>query len=346
MPVACRAAPVSPNFQAGWSFASADPENEQPGLSVVASPDRGDGARMSWIEMADTPDGLAVNFYGYDPTLGGTCSDLTNFVYTEIASGLDRTQPHSIIVEMFLLDGPNNDVVRVYVDLELVHEGKSWEDFFRLCQPVDGTEAVSRTVDSVLFRVAGAAAPATAGLGFLLDNFGASSHLIGTTLDPEPVILVGDLPAIEMAATLTSELGEPLAGKNLVFKTTEVLCEATTDENGRAFCEALGSMVQILQATGTYFAEFEGDLIYAGAQERSGLIGLFSRRAGGRPGLRPGRLWTGGCPAQAFLRPGCPAVGPKPKRTNRHFRAGETRGDAEQGSDREPRRAAGMEERG
>lgn len=34
-------------YEAKWDFASTVPGAEQPGLSVVASPDRGDGARMS-----------------------------------------------------------------------------------------------------------------------------------------------------------------------------------------------------------------------------------------------------------------------------------------------------------
>ena len=69
-------------------------------MNITVSPDRGDGARMSWIQMADTPTGLEVNFYGYDTTLGGTCGDLDNFVFNTIASGLDRTGPHNIRVTM------------------------------------------------------------------------------------------------------------------------------------------------------------------------------------------------------------------------------------------------------
>ena len=42
-------------FEAQWDFASTVPGSEQPGLSVVASPDRGDPGRMSWLQMVDTP---------------------------------------------------------------------------------------------------------------------------------------------------------------------------------------------------------------------------------------------------------------------------------------------------
>ncbi len=154
-----------PYFSASWDFASTVPGAEQPGLSITVSPDRGDGARMSWIQMADTPTGLAVNFYGYDTSLGGTCQDLTNFVYTTVASGLDRTVPHNIRITMEFVDGINNDVMHVYVDDVLVHVGKTWEDFFRNCQPPG-----SRTVDSLLFRASGTAVPANNGNGFLIDK--------------------------------------------------------------------------------------------------------------------------------------------------------------------------------
>lgn len=152
-------------FEAEWDFASTVPGAEQPGLSVVASPDRGDGARMSWIQMTDTPDGLQVNFSDVQTT-GGTCP----FVQTTIADGLDRTVPHNIRVTMQFIDGPSNDVVTVYVDGVEVHTGTSWEDYFVYCE-LNPT----RTVDSILFRTGGPAAPGTAGNGFLIDNLSLSS---------------------------------------------------------------------------------------------------------------------------------------------------------------------------
>jgi len=172
------------SFQAEWQFASTVPGAEQPGLSVVASPDRGDGARMSWVQMADTPGGLQVNFFDYQdvapfgslatPTDGfGTGDD---FVFTTVASGLSRSVPHTIRISMTLVDGQHNDAVTVCVDNTFCHTGTSWEDFFRFFQGPGGPEwdgvtgFVSRTVDSVLFRTGGTAAPGTAGAGFLIDN--------------------------------------------------------------------------------------------------------------------------------------------------------------------------------
>lgn len=170
-------------FTAQWDFASTVPGSEQAGLSIVASPDRGDGGRMSWVQMKDTPTGLEVNFYDYqDAAPYGSVSTPTDgygpeddFILTNLASGLDRTIPHTIRIEMELINGPLNDVVRIYVDGLLKHTGTSWEDYFRWMQGPGGPEQTapvheSRVIRSILFRTGGTAVPATAGYGFLIDN--------------------------------------------------------------------------------------------------------------------------------------------------------------------------------
>lgn len=153
-----------PYFDASWSFGSAT-GTYQPGLSVVASPDRGDGARMSWVQMADAADGLQVNFYDYADG---------DFRLTTVASGLDRSVPHTVRVTMHFVDGTANDVVHVFVDGTLVHTGTSWEDYFR-----EQESSPTRTVDSILFRTGGAPgvddAPSTAGAGFLIDDLSLTS---------------------------------------------------------------------------------------------------------------------------------------------------------------------------
>lgn len=180
-------------FEAEWEFASTVPGAEQPGLSVVASPDRGDGARMSWVQMADTPGGLEVNFYEYldnapqgpgDTDMDGWddgCDDEDLFSFVPLATGLDRTVPHSIKITMSFLEGPANDVVQVFVDGALEYTGTSWEDYFRYCE-LNST----RTVDSILFRTGGAAAPATLGNGFLIDNLRLRSSARPVAIDLRP----------------------------------------------------------------------------------------------------------------------------------------------------------------
>ena len=154
-----------PYYEATFDFASTVPGAEQPGLMVGVSPDRGDGARMSLFRLYDKPAGLEVEFYDFDQTRPGTCVDGLDFQPATVATGLARNAVHNVRITMNFIDGVNNDVVKVYVDGGLVHTGTSWEDYFRDCEPNP-----TRTVDSLLFRASGTAAPATSGNGFLIDN--------------------------------------------------------------------------------------------------------------------------------------------------------------------------------
>lgn len=178
-------------FEASWQFASTVPGAQQAGLSVVASPDRGDGARMSWVQMADGPAGLEVNFYDYqdlapfgsdlDPDAGCDGPGGDNFFFTPLVTDLDRSVPHEIRIVMDFVPGPRNDVVKVYVDGVLLHVGTSWEDYFRYCEG-----NLTRPVDSILFRTAGGAAPATLGNGFVIDNMTLVSSARPVRMDLRP----------------------------------------------------------------------------------------------------------------------------------------------------------------
>lgn len=139
---------------------------QQPGLFLSVSPDRGDGARMSYLGFADTPDGIDVTFYDVQGT-----SNPANFVPTLVADNLSRAVTHTAKFEIDFVAGPSNDVVKIYIDGVLVHTGTTWENYYRFDDESNPTlENVSRTVDSLLFRTGGASAPATAGEGFLIDN--------------------------------------------------------------------------------------------------------------------------------------------------------------------------------
>lgn len=178
-----------PYFQAQWDFASTVPGSEQPGLSVVASADRGDPGRMSWLQMADTPAGLQLNFEDYQHSI-------SNFVLTPIATGLDRAVAHTVRVTAEFVDGSANDVVRVYLDGALIHTGTTWEDYYR-----DFAGPVPHAVDSIMFREAGTAAPATLGHGLLIDNFSSYSGPVPNA-DLTSLSLGGTLsPAFDPATT-------------------------------------------------------------------------------------------------------------------------------------------------
>ncbi|MEO7509240.1 MAG: hypothetical protein ABIZ95_18490, partial [Pyrinomonadaceae bacterium] len=164
-------------FTAQFNFASAVPGAQQPGLAMSMAPDRGDGARMSYLRYVDQADGIHVFFDDFQDVapFGGAigdvngCSGLDDFTDIDIAT-LSRTAPHTIKFVMFFVDGPRNDIVMIYIDGVLKHTGTSWEDYSRYCQ-----SSQPATVDSLLIRTAGANAPATAGNGFLFDNMLLSS---------------------------------------------------------------------------------------------------------------------------------------------------------------------------
>lgn len=161
------------HFEAEWDFASTTPGAAQPGLSVVASPDRGDGARMSWVQMTEGTAGLDINFFdvqGVTRPSPAVCGE-ANFVESDVATGLSRAVPHTIKITMDLLEGPSNDVVKVYVDGALEHTGTSWEDYFRYDCEAAAHLGKPPIVNRILYRTAGTSAPLTIGHGFVIDNF-------------------------------------------------------------------------------------------------------------------------------------------------------------------------------
>ena len=174
-----------PYYEAEFTFASFT-GGLQPGLNVQVNPDRGDGSRMSYVRMEHTASNLELFFYdvqGVDPPNTPTpCLQCANFVQTSLGT-FDPAVPHTVRITMQFVDGPSNDIVKVFVDGKLVHTGGSWEDYYTLDtesnQPPNNTFN-SRTVDSLLIRAGGTAAPSTAGKGFLFDD-------VSVTTGPVPV---------------------------------------------------------------------------------------------------------------------------------------------------------------
>jgi len=171
-----------PHFEAQFDFASTM-QDHQPGLFMSVSPDRGDGARMSYLGFEDTVGGIDVIFFDVqDENVG---FQVANFVGTTVATGLSRNSVHTAKFVMDFVAGSSNDVVKIYIDDTLVHTGTSWENYFRFDTESQGNphdsnlENKSRTVDSLLFRVSGGSAPDTSGNGYLIDNVGlASSNFV------------------------------------------------------------------------------------------------------------------------------------------------------------------------
>lgn len=165
------------HFEMSFDFISAVPNLEQPGLTVNLSPDRGDGSRMSYVKLSDSADGVDVSFFDVE---GAT--NPANFVESPVATGLDRSVVHTVKLAFDAIDGPSNDIVRVYVDGELMHTGTSWEDYYRYDAEAHAEQG-PRLVNTVLFR-ANSAQPSVLGKGFLFDHIELSS---GTYEAPETV---------------------------------------------------------------------------------------------------------------------------------------------------------------
>jgi uncharacterized repeat protein (TIGR01451 family) len=147
-------------YTAQFSFISTMPMAQQPGLYVSISPDEGEGGRMSYIGLEDTPDGIHVDFYDTPEPDG-------EFVGYELATPpLPRDVPHTIKFWIKLNPGPDNDLVRIYID---GHDSgqcfTTWENFYRsVPQPVP-------TNDRLQFRSVGEQEDLSLiGGGFLFDN--------------------------------------------------------------------------------------------------------------------------------------------------------------------------------
>ncbi len=148
----------------------------QTGMHVSVSPDRGDGSRMSYLRFEDQAGGIHVFFddvTATPPTLG----TVATFNETDIAT-ISRS-PHTVKLTLDTLDGPSNDVVKVYIDGVLKKTGTSWEDYYRF-DPESAAEQNPRIVKTVLFRESGAENSGDSGKGFLIDNLNlSSSTLVG-----------------------------------------------------------------------------------------------------------------------------------------------------------------------
>lgn len=166
-----------PHFDVQFDIASKVPSSVQPGLLFSTSPDRGDGARMSYLRVEDNLLGIDVFFDDVQQPTPCVPAGCANFVETQVATALDRTRAHTLGLSIDFYNGPSNDVVRVYVDGVLVHTGTTWEDYFRY-DPESYDGSPSRTVDSMIFRSGGTAVLANFGNGFLIDNLKLNSGAI------------------------------------------------------------------------------------------------------------------------------------------------------------------------
>lgn len=133
----------------------------QPGLRITVSIDNGQGGRQSFVALEDTGSGIDVATFDID-TNGNFIGPII------IAQGLSYTDQHTISMEAFFKDGPNNDRVKYLVDGKLKHEGSSWEQYYRNWQPT--LHPLGVPVQTLLFRLSGPAVPSVLGNGYYIDN--------------------------------------------------------------------------------------------------------------------------------------------------------------------------------
>ncbi len=184
------------HFEAQFDIASADPAL-QSGMHLSFSPDRGDGSRMSYLRFDDMADGIHVFF---DDVTGVTSP--VSFNETEIAT-ISRA-PHTIKLTLDAIEGPSNDVVKVYIDGNLIWTGTSWENYYRYDAEASA-EQTPRIIKTTLFRVSGTAHPANAGKGFLIDNLSLSSGAPA----PAPTATTTVVQSSDLAPNIGAVISDP-----------------------------------------------------------------------------------------------------------------------------------------
>jgi hypothetical protein len=189
-----------PHFDATFSFLSATPGAEQPGLALTVSPDSGAGGRMSFIRLRDTPTGVSIDFDDV-PSATTDAQGHVDFHEVEIAHSLDRSVPHSVRFSIAFVPGDNNDIVKVYVDGALAITGTTWENYYRH-DVESGPANTVPVIDQLLVRASSTPAPATQGKGFLFDNVSLRS-----SDDPAATTSVGGSAGGSVNATLSLTVG-------------------------------------------------------------------------------------------------------------------------------------------
>jgi len=152
-------------FLAEFSVMSMTPAY-QPGLFLSVSPDSGEGSRMSWVGLEDTPAGIQVSV--------SDSPDVDGEFVAHPGPLLDRTSPHEIRFWIKVNQGIDNDLVRISVDgVDLGQCFTTWENYYRTApeQAPPPNRNTPATINSLQFRssVPGPPALATTG-GYLFDN--------------------------------------------------------------------------------------------------------------------------------------------------------------------------------
>ena len=160
-------------FLAEFAFMSTTPDY-QPGLFLSVSPDSGEGSRMSWVGLEDTPAGVQVSV--------NDTPDVDGKFVAHPGPLLDRSVPHTITFWIKVNPGIDNDVVRILIDApagaptapsaDLGQCFTTWENYYRTApeQAPPPNRNTPATINSLQFRSSVPGPPALAGGGYLFDN--------------------------------------------------------------------------------------------------------------------------------------------------------------------------------
>ena len=151
-------------FLAEFAFMSKTPAH-QPGLFLSVSPDSGEGSRMSWVGLEDTPAGIQVSV--------NDTPDVDGEFVAHPGPLLDRTSPHRIRFWIKVNQGIDNDLVRISVDGDDLGQCfTTWENYYRTApeQAPPPNRNTPATINSLQFRSGVQGPPALLNGGYLFDN--------------------------------------------------------------------------------------------------------------------------------------------------------------------------------
>ena len=144
--------------------------SEQPRLMMKMSPDDGHGGRMSYLKLADEAGGIRATFV--DTDADGAFHSYDAGVYS-------YGQPHHVKFSIQLVDGEDNDIVRLIIDGKDVGDSlgecfTTWENYYR-----HGEGEEPPVTNSIEFRADGGEVPSLVGGGYLFDNMVTTTSVGG-----------------------------------------------------------------------------------------------------------------------------------------------------------------------
>ena len=224
-------------------FASAT-QAYQPGLAVGFAADPGNGARMASFRIVDEPGGFRVDVTTLDESI-------PDFVVTTIASGLSHTEVHTLQFSLDFVDGVNNDVLWIQTDddgCNTFTTSGSWEQYHRFY--AGNPTPITFPVDTILFRLSGAAQPSLVGGGILFDTVDLSSSTV-------PAMPAPGVPVV------TSAPGVAAVGQHVDVTYATVAtnaCQPVTSYTATLTPQGGGSPITLTSST----PDFDFDAVPAG----------------------------------------------------------------------------------